>query len=469
MGMKKPITIVSSISIFLFVIALVWLVAGIYIDKKNGNANADARYEKLLEETKQNFSLHGYGTSEFSNNFIHAIGDIDDFSSLKLEINGELVYSYPPSVFSLPSPELIKSYADTISISDQTFTLKASVYLMSPNSIYTHSRFAFLLILVGTLITGVVILLMGNNESPSDYPFSRSSFHSKKEKKVIFNPEPEEIAEDSDDAEDEDTIPPLSSEDQSESQIKSEEITIQFPESQPILSEKDEEEWKDEDLFINQDENEKDEEEDGGLDIIDQFEQQNQDFADDDIFADFNEEEEKPEEEKEELPAKPKEEDISPITQIKLQSALEETLNGSIGKEKSQATLALFKINGLDRGNSISKTIISMLKEKVSDSMIFEYKSDAYALFFENLDLQNTVSLAEDLYAKISDYLKNNNAVNEVSVGISSVCERQLNGDRLILEADQALNYASQDPDSPIVAFRANPEKYKAYQESQQA
>ena len=133
--MKKPITIVSSICFLLFLIAIVWLGAGIYTDKKNGSERADSRFSSLLESTQKNFQENQYGTYQFSNNFIKAIGNIDDFSTLKLEINGELVYSYPPEFFTLPSPDLVKSYSQTIYSGEKSLTLKASIYLMKPGSV----------------------------------------------------------------------------------------------------------------------------------------------------------------------------------------------------------------------------------------------------------------------------------------------------------------------------------------------
>ncbi|MCR4823189.1 MAG: hypothetical protein K5873_10005 [Treponema sp.] len=488
--MKKTISIISSISVILFLTALIWLIAGIYIDKKNGDDKADLRYEKLLKATKENFENNVYGTSEFANSFIQAIGNIDDFSSLKLEINGQLVYSYPPTTFNLPTAELVKNYSDTVSLSDKSFTLKASLYLMSPNSIYTHSRFAFILILIGTLITGLVIVFMSNSDkSQEDYPLSsfRKPVFQNQEKNFSEELEKDEkdnleIIEDKLDAKE----PPAEkastffnpdSFEGEEKNDKDEELTISFPEESPTPSKKDETEWVDDDIFTSDDSEDNDE---GGLDIIDQFEAENRESSQDDFFSksEFQDDEQNlGEEDKnnevyddnddENTEEANEESDLSPLTQIRLQSSLEAALDSSIEAGKSQATLALVKINNLDRGNAISQKIISILKSKAQEKMLFEYKADAYALIFEDKDLQNTVNLFEDLYSEISDFLKDNNAVNEVSVGISSASDRKIKAERIILEADQALNYASQDPDSPIIAFRANPEKYKEFMDGQ--
>ena len=134
-------------------------------------------------------------------------------------------------------------------------------------------------------------------------------------------------------------------------------------------------------------------------------------------------------------------------------------------KTNPQATVSLIKINGLDRGNAISEKIIAILKEKLNSDLLFEYKADSYAVISKE-NLQAVVDNFEELYNKITDFLRDNNAANEVSVGISSASGRNVNAERILLEAGQALEYASQDMDSPIVAFRANPDKYKEYIES---
>lgn len=476
--MKKPITLISSICSLLFLIAIAWLGTGVYLDKKNGTQKADSRYEAFLSKCRVNFSENSYGSQEFSNEFIRSIGNIDDFSSLKLEVNGEMVYSYPPSYFSLPSPELVKSYHDTISVNGSSYTIKASIYLMSPNSVYNHSRLAFIIILVGTIIVGLFIVLTNGaeNDIPEKYPYkARQKTFTSQKKSSLSEILPKKMAEEHERESDEERVSeetePLSEEktivshsedeqkpifnppeetfdeapEESDGQFseennkKEEEQKVEIPE-ELVFTEEDEQEWSDSELF------EKNEPKEGSeLDIIDQLEQANQQSL---------------EEEAEE------EEELSPITNIHYQASLEQKLDEAIVSEL-HVTLALLKINGLDHGNSISQNVIKILSDSLEGSELFEYKSDAYAAVLKGKDLQTSVDKFEGIYNEIADFLKDNNAANEVSVGISSADERDVKAERVILEANQALEYASQDPDSPIVAFRANPQKYKEFQERQ--
>lgn len=494
--MKRPITFISILCSIIFLTAIVFFASGVYIDKKNGTVRADARYEKLLSQTKETFANNPYGSSAFSINFIQAIGNINDFSSLKLEVNGSLVYSYPPTSFSLPSPELVKSYSDTENVAGKNFTLKASIYLMTPGSIYKHSRFAFLLILIGTLVVGIfIVFTSGSEPSTNDYyeirPKNKNTF--KKPESLSNSNEESEEAKDFGEniAERTEEVPAPSNEQSAQEPVESKEeakaeeeplfnpdqnieeraeddlfeepqeekeeeiASIEFPKEDPLFTDEDEQEWNTDELFADEEDSKEDE---GGLDIIDQMEQENLALSDEDFFADKSE----PENKSEPLPVEDK--PLSQVTQLSLQSSLEESLDQAIAAD-ADTTLSLVKIRGLDRGNSLSKNIVSIIKKATDNAELFEYKADSYAAIVKT-DLQASVDNFEVIYNKIADFLKDNNAVNEVSIGISSASGRSIKAERIILEAGQALDYASQDPDSPIVAFRANPEKYKEYMEN---
>jgi hypothetical protein len=52
---------------------------------------------------------------------------------------------------------------------------------------------------------------------------------------------------------------------------------------------------------------------------------------------------------------------------------------------------------------------------------------------------------------------------NDLRIGISSRNSRLIRATRLLLEASRALDKANLEPQSPIVAFKSDPEKYKAF------
>jgi hypothetical protein len=64
---------------------------------------------------------------------------------------------------------------------------------------------------------------------------------------------------------------------------------------------------------------------------------------------------------------------------------------------------------------------------------------------------------------KYPDFFK---AKTDLCIGLSSRSGRPVNAERLIFEAEEALERAMMDPVSHIVAFKSDPEKYRAFMES---
>ena len=60
-------------------------------------------------------------------------------------------------------------------------------------------------------------------------------------------------------------------------------------------------------------------------------------------------------------------------------------------------------------------------------------------------------------------------AKTDLCIGLSSRSERPVNAERLMFEAEEALERAMMDPVSHIVAFKSDPEKYRAFMESRGA
>lgn len=96
--------------------------------------------------------------------------------------------------------------------------------------------------------------------------------------------------------------------------------------------------------------------------------------------------------------------------------------------------------------------------------LIFEWKSQGFCILLPNIDLDHSFKMAEEfrnkLFTKInSDILKK----SSWGIGLSSRSGRLLEANRLLLEASRALEKALEDPASPIVAFKSDPERYRAF------
>jgi hypothetical protein len=56
-----------------------------------------------------------------------------------------------------------------------------------------------------------------------------------------------------------------------------------------------------------------------------------------------------------------------------------------------------------------------------------------------------------------------NNSISNLFIGLSSRSGRLLNAERIMFECNQALEKAKSDPKSSIIAFKSDPEKYRAF------
>jgi hypothetical protein len=70
---------------------------------------------------------------------------------------------------------------------------------------------------------------------------------------------------------------------------------------------------------------------------------------------------------------------------------------------------------------------------------------------------------ADDIYAKIDSLFMDTGFNGQMTIGITTRTARLLPASRMIEEAVSAAKKALEEPSLPIVAFRANPEKYRDF------
>jgi len=125
-------------------------------------------------------------------------------------------------------------------------------------------------------------------------------------------------------------------------------------------------------------------------------------------------------------------------------------------------------------------------REKVSDSLYSMFTDEAVNLFslrdlifgkgdngiaiiMPNADLNDGISRSERFHSRIISKLRELGGSQgiapgiELNIGLSSRSGRLIEADRLILEAQSALEKAIADPVTYIVAFKSDPEKYRDF------
>lgn len=158
---------------------------------------------------------------------------------------------------------------------------------------------------------------------------------------------------------------------------------------------------------------------------------------------------------------------FSDFTGFGWESYLETRLDSELARSaSSEQDLAFFliAIEKFDFKNPIIPQLTNILLEKFKfRDLIFEYGTNGFAAIVQGMNLDRAMALSQDLYTEMSGLLVNHRMDNKFGIGITTRSLRLITGNRLIDEAQQALNKAFDEEGLPIVAFRVNPDKYRQY------
>jgi GGDEF domain-containing protein len=103
-----------------------------------------------------------------------------------------------------------------------------------------------------------------------------------------------------------------------------------------------------------------------------------------------------------------------------------------------------------------------------SRDLLFEFGDYGVTAILPGIDLEAGITKAEKFYQRIIEKFPNGfNSRASLYIGLSSRSGRLLNADRLLFESGEALQKAKKSPRTPIIAFKSDPEKYRAFIASQ--
>jgi len=103
-----------------------------------------------------------------------------------------------------------------------------------------------------------------------------------------------------------------------------------------------------------------------------------------------------------------------------------------------------------------------------SRDLLFEYGDQGITVILPGVGFDIAIARAEKFYQRIMEKYPNSfGSEASLNMGLSSRSGRLLNADRLILEANEALRKARSDTRTSIIAFKSDPEKYRAFIASQ--
>ena len=96
--------------------------------------------------------------------------------------------------------------------------------------------------------------------------------------------------------------------------------------------------------------------------------------------------------------------------------------------------------------------------------LIFEKGERGITVIYPNIDVETAFTKSEEFHNRIlTKHSSSFKSKTDICIGLSSRSGRLIDAERLIFEAGEALERALSDPVSHIVAFKSDPEKYRAF------
>ncbi|MDR3311545.1 MAG: hypothetical protein LBS64_00215 [Spirochaetaceae bacterium] len=158
----------------------------------------------------------------------------------------------------------------------------------------------------------------------------------------------------------------------------------------------------------------------------------------------------------------------APETGFMREAFIERVLDPALiyaASHNEDAALIIIRIPGLGRNSRAAVEICECILEQFgSKERIFEYQTDGFAVIMQNTGAGAALGEAETLFLNLTEKTSALEPVPVIGIGISTKTFRTaVTAARLVTEAQQAASRALENPDTPIVALKINPEKYQEY------
>ena len=430
-----------------FIFSLSFFGFNLYREYSANVEKSEDKYKTLVSDIRNLSFNQAQNNSLYSKGIKDAVGDTGAYAFIQVRRYGEKVVYYPSGKLKEETvSKLTKSFTKEIIVNTEPILIECNIYLIRPDSIFYYARVSFLMILIITIITIIMIIYLNLSEQTSGVISltEEAIEENDDDENLELNAEEDKVSEDTNET-GEDSI---TSENNSENEIIFEDTgdfdnlnnkTEESEENEHKLAEVTPEEVK---AILSE------------------------------PFTDQEAQKEETVTEPAKLPVDevaPAQTDIPPSglfdpeTGIGWESYLLTRLNNEIDRATaSEIDLSLFvvKLPEVDMKSEIFKNVCNYLAIQFQfKDLLFEHKNDSIIAIKISMNVDEALNLADKLYSDICNILNNRNC----RIGISSRSIRMVTGERLILEAEQAIEHT--DANSPVIAFRVDSEKYRQLME----
>ena len=494
----KKNTILSIVVTSIYALTIIIYASSLIAEYACGSKRIENKFNSIAKNISINARKNNFDSENFTNELLDSINNFDDIERLQIKVDGNLIFSYPNYSENVEeitkSSGLIKNKSETIKTDKgNELVLNAAFYLLKPKSIFYKGLVSFVIILITTFIL-VLFLIIDSNSSKKENSAKNAEddFANKKNQNL------ENAKTDFNDFDKENNF--NNETDFNEENISEQNLNLadtKFNEEN-IFSEEEIQNNSDEELSFEQENQniEKTNSENSVLknaenstletSALENFSSENPneismntniEFTKEEmevlnqITSDLTKEAQAESQKNQNLENEKITENeqglFSPITNFCQEKYLSSRLDNELIRAASseiELSLILIQLPNIDwktdYGQEICKVIIEMAK---FNDFVFNYKDDACAIIQPELNTEKAIELSQKIFRKIKDIFEENNIENHTIIGISTRSLRLISANRLLNEAEESLKHAREELDSPIVAFRVNPDKYKAY------
>ena len=404
--MKNKFVLGYSIFIsFVFLVALSLFGINLFSEYSIGKARTQRRIDFMTSSVKK---IVQENPKDFSQKMTKAIGDLNDFSTLQIKVNGKSIFSYPNGITPETSTsKLLKNFSESFRIDENFYYIIGNLYIIRPIQIFNAAKISFLIILIATLITIILIIYISNKDSKkSDEKFESNDDDLKSidDVDLSFSIEESESFE-------ENSTEKLNLSDE---KLDFEEEKFELEEELPLPNQDE----KPMEINVPETENPM------GL--------------------------------------------FSPTTGLGWESYINTRLENELKRAiSSEIDLSVFiiKLQNISRSEELFRDLCDYLSILFQfKDLLFEYKDDCILCIKLSMNVDEALAFADKIHVDLSSKIKN--AGGKCSIGITSRSVRMVGAQRLLKEADEALKRAEADESSPIIAFRVDNTKYRKFIET---
>ena len=444
---NRFIVIYTVFAAAVFIFSMSFFGFNLYKEYTTNLEKSETKYKELVNNIRTLSFDYAENTGTYSQAIKKAVGDAANYSFIQIRRGNETVVLFPTGKSKEETvSKLTKNFNQNITVNKQNISIDCNLYLIRPDSIFYYARISFLMILIITIITIIMIIYLNLSETDSSENSSEDNFGKEYDNEELPFDEQTEEAASVNSQEIENYYPDIEEETEAENESENEaEIEEHHAEVTPeevkaILAEP----LTDEQAQAAAEPAKLPSEEINPVPLSESF-NNNANTSEIDEPAGL----------------------FDPETGIGWESYLFTRLNNEIDRATASEidlSLFVFKLPGIDKTSETFKNVCNYLAIQFQfKDLLFEYKEECIVAIKISMNVDEALNLADKLYSDICNIVDN----KKPRIGISSRSIRMVTGDRLILEAEQAIEHS--DETSPVIAFRVDSEKYRQLMEQNQA